>query len=276
MNNEYIIDAHLHVGHTGLFFAPEESPKQLLAAMDKLNVRAAVCCDMVSVHSVALVEDMERHRGVFEESDGRIHYLGAFNPCRWEDCMPALRQAQDCPGFVGLKIHPSLHGRPGGDSSYEPAWRFAADHDLPIMTHSWSVSSYNPKQRLSTPERFEGFVKAFPSVRLVLGHAGGRGTGRHEAVRMANEYPNVYLDISGDIFDYRLIETLVETVPVEKILFGSDFPWLDLRSRLSHVLLADISAPDKTRILCENARRVYNRMATHPSQLSARKETASS
>ena len=174
-----------------------------------------------------------------------------------------MRCAKDWPGFVGLKIHPSFHGVPAEDPSYEPAWRFAGEHDLTILTHSWSVSDYNPVQRLSTPERFEKYVRRFPTVRLVLGHAGGRGTGRHAAVRMANEHPNVYLDIAGDIFDYRLIESLVESVPVEKILFGSDFPWLDPRANLSRVLLAEIDVAAKMKILRDNAMRVY-RLGTAP------------
>ena len=259
MSKAFIIDAHLHVGEPGCFFAPETRPEQLLATMDELGIRAAVCCNNVSL-AEGFGAGMDEHREMFEASGGRIHYLGVFSPHKPAQCVAALERANDWPGFVGLKIHPSFHGVPVENPSYEPAWRFAADNDLPIMTHSWSVSSYNPVQYLSTPERFEGYVKAFPRVRLVLAHAGGRGTGRHEAVRMANDYANVYLDIAGDIFDYQLIESLVQTVPVEKILFGSDFPWLDPRSRLSHVLLADISTSDKTNILCENAQCVYTRI----------------
>ena len=274
MREAFIIDAHLHVGEPGRFFAPETGPEQLLDRMDRLGIARAVCCDQLSVREGTT--RLERHSEMFEASGGRIHYLGVFKPSSAEDNLATLERAKERPGFVGLKIHPSAHGVPAEDPSYEPAWRFAADNDLPILTHSWSVSSYNPVQVFSTPERFERYAERFPSVRLVLGHAGGRGPGRLEAARMAKTHPNVYLDIAGDIFDFRLVESLVETVPVQKILFGSDYPWLDPRSRLSHVLLAEISAPDKTRILCENARRVYNRMATHPSQLSARKETASS
>ncbi len=142
-------------------------------------------------------------------------------------------------------------------------WRFAAEYDLPLLTHSWSVSSYNPVQQLSVPARFERYVQAFPQVRLVLGHAGGRGRERADAVRMAAAYPDVYLDISGDVFCYRLLETLLETVPAEKILFGSDFPWLDLRANFTRVLLSDIGDRAKEAILGQNARQVYRLEVTH-------------
>jgi predicted TIM-barrel fold metal-dependent hydrolase len=74
---------------------------------------------------------------------------------------------------------------------------------------------------------------------------------------MVKEHPNVYLDFAGDIFCHRLIERLVQWVPVEKILFGSDFPWIDPRANLSRVLLADVPPAAKIKILRNNAIHIY-------------------
>ena len=262
MSDIGIVDAHLHVGQPGVFFAPETSPDQLLATMDLLGISHAVCTDHLSIAG-GCPTALAGLRDVFERSGKRIHYLAVFNPLRPRESLSALERHGSPPGLVGLKIHPSFHRTPAESASYEPAWRFASEHNLPILTHSWSVSEHNPVQRLATPERFERFVRRFPGVRLVLGHAGGRGSGRDHAVRMVNEHPNVYLDFAGDIFCYGLIETLVASAPVEKILFGSDFPWLDPRANLTRVLLADINASAKTRILRDNALAVY-RIGTEP------------
>lgn len=86
---------------------------------------------------------------------------------------------------------------------------------------------------------------------------GGRGTGRFEAIQLARDYPNVYLDFSGDIFCFELIEKLVAVAPPSKILFGSDYPWVDPAAHLARVLLADISAAVKQKILRDNAMCVY-------------------
>jgi predicted TIM-barrel fold metal-dependent hydrolase len=256
MSDPFVIDTHTHYGYMGNVFVPEPQESHLLAAMDNVGISHAVCMDMLSVFEGAGA-GLEPLRDLFETSGRRIYYLGTFDPRRASACMAALKQARDWPGFVGLKLHPSVHGVPADDPVYEQAWRFAADHDLAIMSHSWSVSSYNPVQFLSTPERFEVHVRKFPQVHFVLGHAGGRGTGRREAIRMANEYPHVYLDFAGDIYDYRLLEKLVESVPVEKILYGSDFPMMDPRSNLTRVLLADIEDAAKGKILRGNAIQVY-------------------
>jgi len=256
VSDAFIIDAHCHVDAIGCFFAPESGPESLLAVMDRLGVAAAVCCDHQTVYE-GCGAGLDAHRELFQRSGGRVHYLGVFHPQRSAECLAALAQARDWAGFVGLKIHPSIHGAPAEDPAYEPAWRFAADNELPILAHTWSVSDYNPVQRLSMPERFERYVREFANVRLVLGHAGGRGAGRTEAVRMANAYGNVYLDFAGDIFDHRLIEKLAASVAPDKILFGSDYPWLDPRANLTRTLLADVSGDVKLKILRENAARVY-------------------
>jgi len=256
VRNIQAVDAHCHYGYLGGFFAPESEAGHLLGAMDKAGISHAVCIDHLTLFEGA-VAGLEPLRELFESSQRRVYYLGTFDPRRATACLVALKQAKEWPGFVGLKLHPSMHGVPADDPVYEQAWRFAADHDVTIMSHSWSASSYNPVQILSTPRRFEVHVRKFPQVRFVLGHAGGRGGGRPEAVRMANEYPQVYLDIAGDIFEYRLLETLVQSVPVEKILFGSDIPWVDPHANLSRVFLADLQDSVKARILGGNARRAY-------------------
>jgi predicted TIM-barrel fold metal-dependent hydrolase len=254
MSEPFIVDAHLHDNLMGLFIAEPTGLTALLAMMDRLNVRLAVS---TSQEALALGDGLAAARRVFEQSKGRVYYLGAFDPRRAAQSLASLRKAVGWPGFVGLKLHPPFHSTPADDPAYRPAWAFAAEHDLAILTHSWSVSDYNPAQRLATPERFETFIRDFPGVRFVLAHAGGRGSGRAEAVRLARCHPNVYLDFSGDIHCRGLIEELAASAPSERILYGSDYPMMDPRSNLTRVLLADVPLKMKQMILMENATRAY-------------------
>ena len=256
MTEPFIIDAHAHFGLPGQFFVPEYSSDDLLLMMDRLCIRYSICAgDLISFDDAK--SGIGNLRSAYEASGGRILFMLVCNPGDCPECVSVLNEAITWPGFVGIKIHPSFHGVGAEDKRYEPIWKFAADHDIPILAHTWSISDYNPVQRLSTPERFESFARKFPQVKLVLAHAGGRGTGRYEAIRMANEHANVYMDFAGDIFCYNLIESLLENVPDEKILFGSDYPWIDPRAHLSRVLLADIDEQIKRKILSDNAAYVY-------------------
>jgi predicted TIM-barrel fold metal-dependent hydrolase len=74
---------------------------------------------------------------------------------------------------------------------------------------------------------------------------------------MANTYPQVFLDLAGDIFCFHLLETLRMAVPEDRIIFGSDYPWLDPRANISRVLLADVPDSWKKKVLRDNAIRAY-------------------
>ena len=254
MTQPFIIDAHLHDNLMGLFIAEPTGLDAMLRMMDRLNVRLAVC---TSQEALVLGGGLASARRAFEQSDGRGYYLGVFDPNHPAECLRALREAVGWPGFVGIKLHPPFHTTMADHPGYRPAWDFAAEHGLTILTHSWSLSDYNPAQRFATPERFECYIREFQQVRFVFGHAGGRGTGRAHVVRLANLYPRVYLDIAGDIYCRGLIEDLAASVPADRILFGTDYPMMDPRSNLTRVLLSPVSTEAKRLILADNAMRAY-------------------
>ena len=54
------------------------------------------------------------------------------------------------------------------------------------------------------------------------------------------------------------LQDLVSALPPNKLLFGSDFPWLDPRCNLTRVLLAEIPVEAKLRILRDNAVEAYS------------------
>jgi predicted TIM-barrel fold metal-dependent hydrolase len=228
------------------------------ARMDELAIQYAVNLCSHRIFTEDLEPVLTEAQADFEASGRRIFYCGFFNPQRASEDLAVLDIAKTWPGFVGIKIHPSYNKISAADPAYEPIWQFAEDNSLPIVAHTWSVSSYNPVQALSTPDKFEDYARRYPGVRFVLGHSGGRGEGRLHAVRMCNDYSNVYMDFAGDVSCYRYFETTAMEVPVNKVLFGSDFPWVDHRTHLGRVYSADIPTDRKVKILRDNAFEVYN------------------
>jgi len=92
---------------------------------------------------------------------------------------------------------------------------------------------------------------------LILGHSGGRCEGHRAAVALARQHANVYLDLSGDCYGLGLVEYLVGQAGSDRVLYGSDMTWIDPRTQLGMVLDAEISEADKTRVLRENALRLF-------------------
>jgi uncharacterized protein len=252
-----IIDAHCHLGDWTAFQIPDGSLETMLGVMDRLGIERAI-----SAHSAWLLGDWAQgfaeSVAVGHQSGGRVLSYAVFDPRQAGSLEMVRRALRDRETFAGIKIHPSQHGLPADDDRYREVWQLAAREDVPILTHSWEISDYNPTQRLSFPPRFERFVKDFPKVTLILGHAGGRYHGHVAAAALAREHASVWLDLSGDCYALGLVEYLVEQAGADRILFGTDLNWIDPRTHIGRVLDAEIPAADKEKILRSNAQRLFH------------------
>lgn len=250
-----IIDAHCHLGVSPQFFIPDASAATMLRLMDRLGIERAIAAPMPSLLGQAELgwrEGLQAYR----ESRGRVLLYAVFDP-HSPGSLDFVRQSLAEPAAVGIKIHPSLSQCPADDARWRPIWELAAARQVPILTHSWCISDYNPVQRHSQPALFARYVREFPDVSLILGHSGGRYEGHLAAAALARQQANVYLDLSGDCYGLGLVEYLVAEVGAERLLFGSDLTWIDPRTQLGMVLDAEISDSDKASILRQNALRLF-------------------
>jgi len=250
-----IIDAHCHLGVSPQFFIPDASAATMLRLMDRLGIERAIAAPMPSLFGQAELgwsEGLQAYR----ESGGRILLYAVFDPLT-PASLEFVRQSLEEPATVGIKIHPSLSQCSADDDRWRPIWELAAARQVPILTHSWCISDYNPVQRHSQPALFARYVCEFPNVSLILGHSGGRYEGHVAAAALARQHANVFLDLAGDCYGLGLVEYLVAEVGAERILFGSDLTWIDPRTQLGMVLDAEISDSDKACILRENAIRLF-------------------
>lgn len=252
-----IIDSHIHFGHINQFYFYDVTVSRLLKKMDALNISFSINTHHESLILGNFEKGIIESIKAFEESDGRILNYHVFNPAHSKLCIGLMKKYRDNRVFKGIKIHPSAHGFYADDRLYEPVWDFAAETGLPVMSHTWALSSYNESQKYAFPTRFREYIEKYPEVTFICGHSGGRYSGIIEAVGLAASYSNVYLDTAGDVYNYRLIEYLTAAAGADKILFGSDAMWFDPATQLGMVLGADISVEDKEKILSGNASKVF-------------------
>ncbi len=159
--------------------------------------------------------------------------------------------------IIGVKIHPSWHLCYPADERYKKFWALAEERQIPVLTHSWNPNVPNKAQKFSDPFNFEVVIKRHPDLKLILAHAGGRGDSLYKVIDLLEKYPNLYTDFAGDIFEPKLIETYVGRLGSEKLYFGTDMPWIDVRYHLVNILSAEITDEDKENILGLNVARLY-------------------
>jgi len=252
-----IIDSHFHLGNHPDFIFFDTSIATCLSTMDRLGIKYCINTHSIFTRLTDFKGGVEKSRSAFEESSGRLLSYILYDPRQSETALHIIKHNYDNKIFKGIKIHPSRHLLYGSDDAYEPVWEYAGANNIPILSHTWEISSYNPVQKYSFPTHFEKFIRKFPQVRFMCGHAGGRYSGICACVELMKRYPNVFADISGYVYNNKLVEYLVKEVGSTRILYGSDGFWIDWRTQLGMVLGANITFSDKENIFYKNAQEIF-------------------
>ena len=82
-----------------------------------------------------------------------------------------------------------------------------------------------------------------------------------KAIRLAAEFPNVYLELTAAYHVYGIIEWMCREAGSEKVLFGTDYPWFDPMVAAGCVVFAHIEQNEMLNILYKNARRLIDEQA---------------
>ena len=154
-------------------------------------------------------------------------------------------------------MHPKEHQVSAADPRYIEAFAIAQRFNKPVMSHTWGVSDYNPKQKFATPALFDELLNAFPDVRFILGHSGGRINGYQEAVKLCRDHKNVCVDLAGDLYHNGFLAHCIREIGVGRILFASDAYWFDARPMIGMLLETDLGDCALMQIFRYNAERIY-------------------
>ncbi len=98
----------------------------------------------------------------------------------------------------------------------------------------------------------------FPDIPFILHRPDYRN---RQYLPLLKSTPNLYVSLAPNFAPYRGIETIVRECGAERILYGSDAPWMPFGHQLGRVLFADIPEKAKKKILIENPKRVLSARA---------------
>lgn len=203
-----ILDAHTHVGTDPDCPQPGDA---LLSCMDANGVDRAVIFPFITpdMNNRPIADLRSRH-------PDRFLPFCAVDP-RTSDAVTTVR---DClaDGFMGIKLHPSLHGyhlsNPG---LVDPLFELAEDFGVPVLAHG-AAELHN------CPPEFALMALRFPNVSLIMAHM-GYFTSTSQAIRLAAEHGNLYLDTSRvPLFETR---KAVAALGPAKVIWGTDAPYVD-------------------------------------------------
>jgi len=247
-----VIDGHTHVGewpHGANFQSLEEMVAGVTAVMDANGVDAACVLSggyMWKGADYRLGNDLLLE--LWRRLPQRVVPFAHFNPNDRAETLRAELERMYAAGVRCIKLLNAYQGYPGDGPRLMELYRFAAEHNMLVLNHSWSR------------EEITRIAAEFPTVDFIFGHY---GPWQDPILR---EYPNVYANI-WTLGSLGFLTRAVRAVGPEKFLLGSDAFMNPISVGIGLVVYADIPDAHKRMILGANQARLLEKVGALPEGL---------
>jgi len=244
-----IIDFHAHLGPYFNMHIPADSAEDMIRMMDSCGI------DRVIVSPTpGIISDIEYGNDIMlasiKKHRGRIYGACMVNGHYPELSVDELNRCFETEADVKIvKLHPILAECKMDDQRMKGIYEFTADRKLFMIVHTWLDSD-----PYGNVDLFARVAKDYPDINWLMGHSGGP-YGTFRAVEIAKELPNVFLDLTMSMCPARQIEFFIEEVGADRIIFGTDNPFIDPRPQIGRLCLADITQEDRIKIMGGNVKR---------------------
>jgi uncharacterized protein len=188
----------------------------------------------------------------------------SIDPSRGADGLAEARRLLQHGGVSGLKLHPPLQQFFPNDRMAYPLYEIFAEAGLPVLFHTGhsGIGTGMPggggvRLKYGNPMEVDDVAVDFPTMKIILAHPSFPW--QDEAISVCMHKPTVYIDLSGWSPKY-FSPTLVQyanSVLKQKVLFGSDYPWLTPDRWLADFEKLPIKEEVRPLILKENAARLF-------------------
>ena len=167
----------------------------------------------------------------------------------------------------GIKLYPGYDHYAINDPSLEGVFRIAAKHAVPVMIHTGDTYSKQAKVRHAHPLLVDDVAVDYPDVQFLMCHLGNPWF--EDAAEVLYKNDNVYADVSGltlGQFSTRFEEHILEKVrnvvtymgdPEKQLLYGSDWPLVDMGSYLDFFDDLELSPEARERVAWGTAAELF-------------------
>lgn len=254
-----IIDVNVYLSRWPFRRLPHDTPDRLVRKLRQRGVEQAwagsfdglLHRDIASVNS-RLVDDCKQH------GEGLLMPVGSVNPtlADWQD---DLRRCHEVHKMQAVRIHPNYHGYSLDSALCNELFQAAQDRGLIIQLALTmeDVRVQHPLVRVPVVDTapLAALVSKFPQLPLVVmnNSAAVRSGQASELAKVGN----VFFELSH-FESVGALENWVKEAPVERILFGSYFPFFNLEAALLKFQESQLGGFATSAIQSGNAQKVLN------------------
>ncbi|HEY8449018.1 MAG TPA: amidohydrolase family protein, partial [Bacillota bacterium] len=164
-------------------------------------------------------------------------------------------------GFIGVHLTPSPWGIAPNDRWFYPLYTKCVELGLTVFTYVGMPAALWPMYP-NHPLHLDDVALAFPDLRIVAHHIGDPWV--DVIVRLAAKHPNIYICTSAwspKRYPAELMRFMREgwhrQPGTEKVMFGSDYPLLDLKKTTDDARRLDLPEDGLRQFLYETAKRLF-------------------
>ena len=245
----------------------EATEKALTASMAQAGID--LCINLPCNTNPATVGQINRLSARRNSRQKKIFSIGCIHP----DC-PDVKAELALAARLGLKavkIHPYFQNHDFDDPAYLHLMEAAGELGLIVVAHTGTDLGYPGLYRCTTP-MIANVLKSLRGVKLVLAHMGGCSNWEDILEVVADSDVMLdcayslgcTLDMEGkpmagmpSLLTAEQFMTMEKVLGPERILFGTDSPWMDQRHTLDLFLALPLSPEAQARILYQNALELY-------------------
>jgi len=243
-------DCHISARGTGLEIGIEE----LLRRMDALGVERAICWPHVAYDREIAADNRAIHAGARVHAE-RIIPFGGVNPRHGlKVAQDELKRCIEEYGMRGIKLNGARDGYCIDDEALAlPLVGMIAAAGLVLAAHCGP-----PDVEKTHPWRIARLSQLFPALRVLIVHMGGAGQAdvSDAAIALAGAHPGWYL-VDSEV-DYRSAQRAVRRLGAERVCYGSDSPFCDMRYEwaIRQVTYQDLPSAERDAIMGGNIARL--------------------
>ncbi|MGD1278624.1 MAG: amidohydrolase family protein [Tepidisphaeraceae bacterium] len=138
-----------------------------------------------------------------------------------------LRSAREDLQLRGVTLSPANQDFHPTDSRAMRLYEEAQRLDMPILIHPVGQFAEQSKLEFARPYLFDEVVRTFPTLRIIFAQLGHPWL--DETICLLGKHANVFADVSGLLSRpwqaYNALVSAHQAQVIDKLLFGSDFPY---------------------------------------------------
>lgn len=236
-----IYDAHVHLGPSGEwlpYLEPSVTAEEVIEEMDKEEIDKCIIFPNPAMGD-KYPELNDIIKDAQDDYPDRFVGFGRVDPRRGDEAVDEVKRCNDI-GLKGIKLHPFVETYRPDHPSFAALFDTIYELDMVILSHTGN--------NFASPGNMRKILEDREDMKLILGHL------NEGCISVVDKFENVYVDTSGS--RVYMLEHAVEEVP-DKIVFGSDFPYLHYKVQKTVIEAADVKEKEKEKIFWKNLDKLF-------------------